>query len=99
MRNLSKVLTLLLIVAFVAGCGISKNEYDSVVGEMSTFQAKAKSLGKQVGALKAEHDKMVGDLASLKAENAKLLKENKALASKVAKLEKEKEALLAPASE
>ena len=29
MKSLFNILTLLLIVAFVAGCGISKNEYDS----------------------------------------------------------------------
>lgn len=94
MKGVSRILVLLLVVAFVWGCGIPRNRYDEVVQEMSAFQDKAKSLSSQVETLKSEYDKMIKDLASLKAENANLLKENKQLKSEVAKLQAEKAAQL-----
>ncbi|NQT22629.1 MAG: hypothetical protein HQ579_04225 [Candidatus Omnitrophica bacterium] len=76
MKSLSAMLALLLIVVFIAGCGVPKNQYDSLVKEMSTIRSSARNLSVQVATMKRDHDNSLKEMADLKVENAMLKKEN-----------------------
>jgi len=88
MKSIRAVFAIFLLVVFVAGCGIPKNQYDAMVKEMSAIKTSASNLSIQVVTLKRDHEKSLKEMANLKAENTKLKSENAALKTEIEKISK-----------
>jgi len=114
MKLLNSIVIVLVCVslAFVVGCGISKDKYNALLNEKVVLEEKVSVLTKARDALKSEYDlllkekmnlstqvqTLVGEKAALKSEYDNLLDEKVSLKAAYDKLQAENQELQARVS-
>ncbi len=87
--------TALTLVVVLAGCGVSKEKYDSLLTEKITLEEKVTALSKARDALKNEYDNLLKDKMDLATKVETLANEKNALKGEYDKILDEKIALRA----
>lgn len=86
---------LIVSLAVTAGCGVSKNKYETLLDEKITLEEKANVLMKSKDALKNEYDNLLKDKMDLATKTEILTNEKAALKGEYDKILDEKVALKA----
>lgn len=81
------LLMLVLVLAFMMGCGVPKAKYDELTEEKAALEAECESLTEAKAELEVSCAKLASDKEALQAERNRLVGERDGLRARVAELE------------